>query len=325
MARRNTKQDEAQSSTTTTEAPEEATVTATENEAAAEQPTEEVVPEAAPSTDEKAETPIDLTAFQASAKEAVENSDESTGEISVEGMAKVVEQYRLIDGIKGKNKAKAWLNGQMKESMNEGSIQRARAYLGLHDGMSAGAKGTTERTPADPTEAFVQRTTVLKLANNLLLPGDGVAEDWADKANALYAELEDKARDYLAWVQDTSEDKGEEPEVDALVKAAVKLSQGKAAKVGGRSGGSGSGYTGERRDIAAHITEAFADQPVGAFLTVAEIRKFRSTEYGDNQPSAGAISARLFPGGDGTKNTVKGTESGTNEKNIKGATKTDDA
>ena len=141
--------------------------------------------------------------------------------------------------------------------------------------------------------------------------------------NALFDQLQPLAAEYLEWVQNTAEDKGDEPEVNPLVKAAVKLSQGKAAKVGGKSGGST--YSGERRDIAAHITEAFADQEVGTFLTVAEIRKFRSNEYGDSPPSAGAISARLFPGGDGSKNTVKGTESDTNEKGIKGARKTDDA
>ena len=175
--------------------------------------------------------------------------------------------------------------------------------------------------PADPTGAFVQRTVVLKLANSLLKPGEGVTDDWADKSNELFNELKSKADEFLDWYTSTAEDKGDEPEVNPLVKAAVKMSQGKAAKVGSKSGGAA--YTGERRDIAAHITEAFADQEVGTFLTVAEIRKFRSTEYGDNPPSAGAISARLFPGGDGSKNTVKGTESDTNEKGIKGARKID--
>lgn len=322
MARRTSKQAEPSSTDTTpTEAPEEATVTTTENEAA-EQPTEEVVPESEPTTDESAEKPLDLSAFQAVSKDAVDNSDESTGTIDLEHLGKVVEQYREIDGIKGKNKAKAWLNSMMKESMNDDSIQRARAYLQLHDSMSAGAKSATEKVPADPTEAYVQRTVVLKLADNLLKPGDGVAEDWADKANALFDELKPKADEYLEWFTSTDENKGDEPEVNGLVKAAVKLSQGKSAKVGGKSSNV-STYSGERRDIAAHITEAFAEQEVGTFLTVAEIRKFRSTEYGDAEPSAGAISARLFPGGDGEKNTVKGTKSGTNEKGIKGAEKID--
>lgn len=322
MARRTTKAAEAEAPTTT-EAPEEATVTTTENEAA-EQPTEEV--DAEP-TEEPTEAPkeksFDLSDFQAVAKDAVDNSDESTGTIDVEHMAKVVEQYRVLEGIKAKNKAKGWLNEQMKDWMNQGSIVQARAYLQLHEGMSAGAKSATEKVPADPTEAFVQRTTVLKLANNLLVPGEGVTDDWTDKANALFDQLKPAADEYLAWQQNTSEDKGEEPEVNPLVKAAVKLSQGKAAKVGNKAGSAA--YTGERRDIAAHITEAFADQEVGTFLTVAEIRKFRSNEYGDSPPSAGAISARLFPGGDGEKNTVKGTKSDTNEKGIKGAVKIDES
>ena len=161
MARRNPKASEADSNITT-EAPEEATVTATENEAADVQPTEEAASTEATTTDTITEKPIDLTDFQAAANVAADEADESTGDIAVEGMAKVVEQYRLLEGIKAKNKAKAWLTAQMKEAMNEATISRARAFLNLHEGMSAGAKGATERGPAGPTEAFVQRTVVLE-------------------------------------------------------------------------------------------------------------------------------------------------------------------
>lgn len=52
---------------------------------------------------------------------------------------------------------------------------------------------------------------------------------------------------------------------------------------------------GRRRDIAAHIAHAFEDLPVGAFLTISEIRHTASPEYEGTLPSAGAISARLFP------------------------------
>ncbi|PRY39335.1 uncharacterized protein DUF1524 [Geodermatophilus tzadiensis] len=53
--------------------------------------------------------------------------------------------------------------------------------------------------------------------------------------------------------------------------------------------------SGRRRDIAAHIAHAFADLPVGSFLTVSQIRNTPSPEYEGTAPSAGAISARLFP------------------------------
>jgi len=39
----------------------------------------------------------------------------------------------------------------------------------------------------------------------------------------------------------------------------------------------------------------FADLPVGSFLTVTEISKADSDEYGDDHPTTGAVSARLFP------------------------------
>jgi hypothetical protein len=50
-----------------------------------------------------------------------------------------------------------------------------------------------------------------------------------------------------------------------------------------------------RRDIGRHIVSAFANLSSGQFLTIAEIRRHRSDEYGDAPPSAGAIAARLFP------------------------------
>ena len=138
---------------------------------------------------------------------------------------------------------------------------------------------------------------------------------------ALVESSREQAGAYLAWLQSDAEDKGDEPaDLTPVVKNAVKLALGKAAKAGGRSGG-GSTFTGERRDIGKHIESAFADVPSGKFLTVAEIRKHKSEEYGDNPPSAGAISARLFPQGDGTKCTIKSVTPGQNEKSNKGATK----
>jgi hypothetical protein len=56
----------------------------------------------------------------------------------------------------------------------------------------------------------------------------------------------------------------------------------------------------ETIDVAALIQSAFADEPVGAFLRVAEIRQ--RTNLG-----AGAISARLFPiAGDCTIQGIRG-------------------
>lgn len=61
-----------------------------------------------------------------------------------------------------------------------------------------------------------------------------------------------------------------------------------------------------RRDIGQHILNAFADLEEGTFLTIAEIRNVPSPQYPVNDPpSAGAISARLFPS-NGSRTTVPG-------------------
>ncbi len=309
MARRNNQQ-----STPTPEAPQEEIVSTTA-EAPVETPTETAAPEAP----KKADTPIDLTAFQAKATEASENADSATGEVAPAFLEPVVKEYRLLDGIKAKNAAKAWLVEQMKAQMEAQSIVGARSYLQLSEGMTAGSASHTPKAPTDPTQAFVQAEATLRLAAELHTPGEGVAEDNEAKVVELVDASREQATGYLAWLQNDAEDKGDEPEVTAVVKNAVKLAVGKAAKVGGRTNSGGGTFTGERRDIGKHIQSAFADLEDGAFLTVAEIRKHVSEEYGESLPSAGAVSARLFPSSG--KCTVEGVEPGTNEKGNKGATK----
>lgn len=302
-------------SKSTTEAPE-----ATEGQEATVS-TDTTTTESAPKADEKpAETPIDLTGFQKVAKEAADGADSSTGEVSKDAVESVVKEYRALEGVKAKNAAKAWLNEQMKEAMNNDSIQGARSYLQLGESMTAGSSGSsTPKAPADPTEAFVQRVATLELAEALLEPSEGVKDDWREKADTLVGESSESAQAYKAWLESDAEDKGDEPEATAVVKNAVKLALGRSAKAGGRASGGGGTFTGERRDIAKHIAEAFADKASGDFLTIAEIKNFSSQEYGSESPSAGAISARLFP--TSGKNTVQGVTPGTNDKGNKGAFK----
>jgi hypothetical protein len=85
-----------------------------------------------------------------------------------------------------------------------------------------------------------------------------------------------------------------EPEVSDVARRAVSLAfeTGMPGTANTRSS-SESSYSGSRRSIARHITEAFAGHPIGTFLSVAEIRSFESSEYESDLPSAGAISAAL--------------------------------
>lgn len=307
----------------TTEVPKEDTVST----AAPEAPASTDTSTAAPAAEAPKENDVDLTAFEAAVNAAIsdtESRDVATGDLPATLIEPVNAEYRKLDGLKARNKAKARLGALMKEAMNETQFPVARSYMLLTENLSAGSTGGTksERTPADPTEAFVQRMVGLQLAVGLAKSNvpEGVSEDWTTKANELYGASEAKAIEYLQWANSDAEDRGEEPEVSAVVRSAVKLAQGKSAKVGGsvRSGG-GSG-DGVRRDIGKHIESAFAGVEPGTFLTVAEIKKHVSEEYGDNPPSAGAISARLFPAS-GKECSVPGIKAGQNDQSRKGATK----
>ena len=288
------------------------TATDTAPESTPEVPAEEVAAEAKP-----AEAPIDLTAFTEKVEAAVTGRDEASGDPSEELILAAQTEYRNLDGLKAKNAAKKLVEEKMREAMNSRDILAARAYMMVSDNLTAGASGSKgSSTPADPKEAFTQRVQALLLAQTLL--ADQAPEGITFGEVAVTDEQTDAARALLAYEQNESEDKGDAPEATQVVKAAVKLATGKAARVGG-SGRSGGTFTGERKDIGKHIAEAFAEVEGGTFLTIAQIRSHKSEEYGDNPPSAGAISARLFP--QSGKCTVEGVEPGQNSDGRKGATK----
>lgn len=295
MARRGTRS----TSTTDTEntTPEESTVaeTATESTEATEPTTDASTEAAAPAADEN---PVDLANFKSAIESALADADDTTGDLPEAALAEVTKAYRELDGLKAKNAAKAYVNDQMKDAMNASNLAQARSYLQISDkGLVAAAGGSATKAPADPTENFVQRVATLTLAYQLATTSvpEGVADGWQDKATELTSSSFDSAKALLDWNAADPETRGEEPEASAVVRNAVKLSAGKAAKAGvSRGGGT---FTGERRDVGVHILNAFEDVDEGVFLTIAEIVNKRSDEYGDAKPSPGAVSARLFPTG----------------------------
>ena len=114
---------------------------------------------------------------------------------------------------------------------------------------------------------------------------------------------------------------GPEPQVSDVARRAVNLAFANAtpSATSSRTSSEGS-YSGPRRSITRHITEAFAEHPVGTFLPVGEIRAFESSEYGSDLPSAGAISAALqSPNWAGVEYGILPGRGG--EKGVFGATK----
>lgn len=279
MARRNNKSDE--QNVPTNEA-EPQTAEATEPQTA-----EVTEPQTAP------EPEVDLTDFISAAQAAVSEADGSTGSVPEAEVAKVNDAYRALDGLKAKNKARSWIEEQMIEAINDAkNIQLARSFVELKNGLSAGSSSRAERTPADPTAAFVQRVAAVQLAAQLVsqkVP-EGVSEDWSQQVAALMDEVAPQVEEYRKYVESDDED-AEQPDVSPVVRQAFKFAAGKA------SGTRVVSYSGPRRDTEKHIVQVFENLEPGTFLTVNEIAKAKSTEYGDDNPSSGAVSQRLFPKG----------------------------
>lgn len=270
----------------------------------------EVTPsdEQADGATEQAEAPaFDLTAYNEVVTEAVASRDEATGALSDEVIARVNAEYVKLDGAKAKAAARKVISDGMFAAMNDSDLHLAKAYLDLQQGRDASAsRPKAERTPADPTGAYVSQVAALNLAYGIVTDEvpEGVDEGWAEKVTEKVGELSEQVAAFQAWLNSDAEDKGDAPEVDPIVKSAFKIASGKGAGRAKSSGGGGSTSSGERHDIGKHIAEYFEDKEPGHFALIAEIRKFKSNEYGDDLPSAGAISARLFPNGDATKCTL---------------------
>lgn len=151
-----------------------------------------------------------------------------------------------------------------------------------------------------------------------LLPTARLYAAYMDRVSAFdeldeeaYGKLDDAAKsEYDATKAKLEEDGKQFAEVPEPIRQAFRLARGRAA--GGSTtrtrkastGGASATTTttpraprgdGTRKNIATHILNAFKGKPVGTVLTIAEIVKTRSDEYGEESPSAGAVSARLFP------------------------------
>ena len=287
----------------------------------ADETTSDVIEAEAPVTETAAtEVPeVDLTAFEAAVNEALEGADADTGDLANQYFEGVSKAYQAIEGIKGKNAAKRLLEDGMGVALDKDDLAAAKVYMRLKDKATVATRAPAEKkvaTPADLAQAFADKITTLRVALEFAstqVP-EG-ADGWADKVGDV-ATITQSAVDFDEWLHADEEARGDEPEVSAIVRSAVKIAQGKVSRAKGGPRIS----NGLRRDVAAHILNAFEGVESGQFLTVSEIVNTRSEEYGDDKPSAGAVSVRLFPSS-GKACTIAGVVPSSNEKGTRGARK----
>ena len=297
-----------------TEAPAEVTPT----EAPAEGTTDNTENTEAPAAAEAPKDEFSLDTFTEKVNEATSNADTTTGDVATAFIEAVTQAYRELP-TKGRKAAKKAIADGLRDAVNDRNMPKARALMMLNDALTEGAAGTkAPAKPVDPTEAFVDQAVALTLARAVFISEvpEGVKENWRDLAKERVTTLEAQIptyRDYLKAKAERKDGDAEVAEPEGLsdvVKAAFKLATGKGAglkrKVAG--GAARPAFQGEKRDIAKHIQSAFADKAPGDFLSVADIRNHKSDEYGDDAPSSGAISSRLFPASG--KVTVSGVRPG---------------
>lgn len=264
-----------------------------------------------------------VESFKRVVDNAVEASDPSTGTVSEADLDAISQAYRAVNGgIKYKNLAKNYVQDGMKAALDGREYQKAVAFNEISDKLIVTKAEPKPAAPkVDPKVAYGERVAALELAKELL--EERATEEVEGFEVPSTTSAFDQAQAYLDWQESDDEDKGEAPELDGLATAAVKLFNGKGlGKRGTRvATGTRSSYTGTRRDIAAHITSAFEGLAPGEFLTVSQIVNHTSEEYGDDHPSSGAISARLFPKGDAANCTIEGIIPGYSDEQVKGAAK----
>lgn len=240
-----------------------------------------------------------FTEFQAVVQTALDAKDETTGTVPEVNLEAVKTSYRELPGAKYKGKAKTFLNEKLKEIVNAHDIITAQAAMACidaieHAGPSPRAQAT--RTPTDPAEAFRDRLTVAHVAYALVrsdVPEGVDADEQYGLVEAKVGELMSQAETLFAWTQSTAEDKGDEPEVDGLVKRAVKAAQGKAATAPRKAatGATRTPHSGGNRNVRTHIAQAFEGEASGAELRINAVAKKATAEYPEGDCSPGAISA----------------------------------
>lgn len=294
-----------------------------------------------PATPEKAEpTEAEQAAafeeFKAKVDAAIAEVDLTTGNIPDGLVADVKAAYVALPLARNKTAGRKLLDDKMKESLTKPPFDpyRAKAYLDLNEACktTGATRETVAKPPVDPTEAFVKEVTAHWIATSLLIPGPEVDPTYVTKSQELARSLEPEAKAYkayltqlLAWNAKPEAERGEEPkapEVSEVILHAAKIAQGrsgrrsapKASTGTAKASASSATYSGPKRDVKAHIREAFADQPVGTFLKIGEIVKFPSKAYEGASPSGGAVNAALDSAkfAQAVPNIVKATEGGVN-------------
>jgi hypothetical protein len=243
------------------------------------------------------------TEYESALATAIAARDESTGDVPVVNLEAVKTAFRELPSAKYKKRAKDLLNNKLKDAVGEHDLIGATAVMACSDAVDqAGSakREPTERKPVDPAEAYRTRLTVAHLAYNLVNDDAPDGIDVEAERNAVQEQvgtLVNSATEYFAWTKADADTRGDEPEVDDLVKLAVKAALGKSSAARVRKASSTSASRtpreGGNRNVRTHIAQAMADDAAGTTKKISEVANAKTDEYPEGDCSPGAISAAL--------------------------------
>lgn len=288
-------------STDTVEAPVETTEVSDTTEATTSGKSADEIAAEKKAAAEAAEKALDE--FKSTVENALAERDVTTGIIPDSHTPGLQAAFRNLGTAKYRKSGHEFLTSKLHDAVNSADIPLGMAVMKVTEVVNATApapRAAVERKPVDPAELFVEQLAILNLAylirskdvpEGVATEGDG---NVYDKTQELVAAELEAAEKYYAWVKSTDENKGDEPEVSAIVKKAAKAAQGRAATVSGKSAGRPRAVSeGPRRSVRKHIAQVFAEYSKGSVLRVSEISNAKTEEYPDGTCSPGAISAAL--------------------------------
>jgi len=311
--------EQAESTTATEQQPAAEAEQASAEQASAEQASAEDAAKAKAAAEADAVNQTNLDRFKAAVDHAVTNH--VNGQLEVADLHAATTAYvNLTGGLKLRNAARDWVQTKMTECMVNGrSLKDPTEKMAKFDEASAinevyiAIMAGPQAAPTDPRLVLAEQVAVLDIARAAVIAHTEATVEAVQGWTPIFDDdqLAEQVASLVEFLGRDPESDTPEPDLSDTAKIALGVIQGKGTKKAGKKASTGSSnkgstatYSGPRRSILAHIAEVLPAD--GSWVTVQQIAKGSSAEYGDDHPSAGAINAALFKDGVAKDVTAKG-------------------
>lgn len=206
---------------------------------------------------------------------AIGEPDEIANEEANEDVAAAILYYRSLDAG-SRTTARRYLENDAKQKVLEGKFAEGRSILLLADRIKKPVtrkrvrSSTPTRKPRNRTGEVATHIAAIQLGYSLAMldahNDQTLDPDWQDRiAEHATAEAQERAAQYALWLKGGQ--KGEEPEISEVEKAAARISLGRAPKGAGRKPATAGTRAPEPEPEPEHVdpVAAVVDDALAAF------------------------------------------------------------